>query len=213
VDAFETALVENLLREDMTVADVAHALMSWMQEADISIREMAKRTGKSHSAISTAIGVVRDPALSKAVADDKITPSQAREMLAVKGAPRLKLVDSVSERQSTGVTVSREEIRDQVRVAKGEGDQSGTLRTATTGSTPITGQRQGAYTPPAPQIDCTALLDRIIEAMQSIVGALPAQLEMGPGYYDREIEPRLRQIDELSAEIKKTRKDKSEAAA
>lgn len=207
IDAFETALVENLLREDMTVADTAHALLSWMQEADLSIKEISKRTGKSESAISTAIGVVKDPILSKAVEDKKITPSQAREMLAVKGPPRLKLVDSVSARRAAGVSVPLPQLRQEVKAEK---QAQITLRNST-GSTPITGTRQGTYTPHTPALDCSIALDRVIEALQAVASALPSQLAMGGGYYDRDIAPRLRQIDALSAQIKRIKK--SEAAA
>lgn len=191
VDAYETALVENLLREDMTVADTAHALLNWMQEADLSIREMARRTGKSESAISTAIGVVKDPVLSNAVANGKITPSQAREMLPVKGVPRLRLVDSVSERRESGVSVSLPQLRQEVKEAKI------TLRN----SEPMTTARQSTYQPRQPAIDCTAVLDRCIEGLSAVCATLPSQLEMGAGYYERDIEPRLRRMAELQASI------------
>jgi ParB family chromosome partitioning protein len=85
--AMEAALVENLQREELTVVETARALRRLTAEFYLSQTEIARRTGKSRSAISN---LVRLLALPEPVLDllhrGELTEGHARALLQVPDA-------------------------------------------------------------------------------------------------------------------------------
>lgn len=115
VDAWETALVENFLQLPMRASDIAAALQKWMLEADISLREIARRTGKSAADLSHSFGVVRDPVLLSAVESGRITPSQAREMTKIPNEKKQAAVDTLADLRENKVSTPLPALREALK--------------------------------------------------------------------------------------------------
>ncbi len=109
--AFADALVENLVRQDLTRREVMDAVIALQDEYGWSVREIARRTGRDDGDLSRLIRVGRDPEVAALVAEEIVAPTTAYYIVDVADA------------------VVRREIAGQVR--------SGVLRTGTEVQTAI----------------------------------------------------------------------------
>ena len=78
----EVALIENIQREDLNAIDEALAYQEIMELAAINQEELAKRVGKSRSAITNSLRILKLPEEMKD-ALNKITAGHARSLLSI----------------------------------------------------------------------------------------------------------------------------------
>ena len=75
--AFADALVENLVRKDLTRREVMDAIKALKDEYGWSVREIGRRTGRDHKDLSELIRIAEDPEVASLVAEELITPTAA----------------------------------------------------------------------------------------------------------------------------------------
>lgn len=136
-EMLEVALVENIQREDLNPIDEARALQSALDQSGATQDQLAKRLGKSRSAIANSLRLLRlDDEMQDALSDGTMTPGHARALLALTGAAdRRRLFERIRDE---GLSVREVEAMvkggaldeaalDRLRSAGGSGaaDQSG----------------------------------------------------------------------------------------
>jgi len=101
--ALVIGLVENLQRQDLNPVEEAQAMGRLLRELDISQEELAKRLGRSRSAVANCLRLLHlQPQILSALAEDRISPGQARTLLAVPDEEdRLLLFQVAEARQLT----------------------------------------------------------------------------------------------------------------
>ena len=75
--AFADALVENLVRQDLTRREVMDAVIALQDEYKWSVREIGRRTGRDDGDLSRLIRVGRDPDIAALVAEEIVAPTTA----------------------------------------------------------------------------------------------------------------------------------------
>lgn len=97
-DAWEQAIMENLLRDDLDVLDEAQALHTLMQRRGYSLREAARRLGKDKGYLENRLFLLRAPQDVRAlVAQRSDTVRHAREIARVKDpGARRELLESAA---------------------------------------------------------------------------------------------------------------------
>jgi ParB/RepB/Spo0J family partition protein len=73
--AFADALVENLVRKDLTRREMMDAVKTLKDEYRWSVSEIARRTGRNQHDLSVLVRIAADADLSQLVADDIISPT------------------------------------------------------------------------------------------------------------------------------------------
>jgi ParB/RepB/Spo0J family partition protein len=76
-DAFAAALVENLVRTDLTRREVMEAVLRLEHDYGWSGREIARRTGRNAGDVHELLRIARHPILSALVADEVLSPTAA----------------------------------------------------------------------------------------------------------------------------------------
>jgi len=80
--AFEAALVENLVREDLGPVETARAFQHMIEDSEHSIESIAKLTGKDRSTISNSLRLLKLPdAIIDQVENRELTEGHARALL------------------------------------------------------------------------------------------------------------------------------------
>ena len=99
----QVALIENIQREDLNVMEVARALKELMELDEYSVSEVAKVTGKSQSAVSNIVRLLKlTPEVQKYVLDGKLVEGQARALLAIEDSEeQIKIANKVIEKKLT----------------------------------------------------------------------------------------------------------------
>lgn len=121
----EIQMTENIQRRDLSEQEVAYGARRLMKEFNLSLREVARRIGKSPALLSKIIRVSDDPALMRAIKDGGITYAEAQEMIVLENRERMKLVEQVQEQRAQGEPVTQKSVRDQVRTVQlGQGVSS-----------------------------------------------------------------------------------------
>lgn len=103
--AFEMALVENIQREDISPIDRAHAYKRLMDEFGLSQEEVAIRVGKTRSAVSNTVRLLKLPqSIQDALILGTLTEAHGRALLSFsEPAIQLALFEKIVK---TGLTVS-----------------------------------------------------------------------------------------------------------
>ena len=96
-EKLEIALIENIQREDLNPIDEARALQRALEHSGNTQDELAKRLGKSRSAIANTLRLLRlDDSMQQAISDGKLTAGHARALLSVdEPARRAELFDRI----------------------------------------------------------------------------------------------------------------------
>ena len=82
--AAEMAMVENIQRENLTAVEEAKGYVQIMRQANLTQEELAKRVGKSQSAIANKIRLLNLPQeVQEAVANRELSERHARALLAL----------------------------------------------------------------------------------------------------------------------------------
>jgi ParB family chromosome partitioning protein len=98
-DKYISRLTENDEREDLTPLEEARALQKGIEEHKFTVRELARRRGKTEGHISQRLALLRLPeAVKDAIETGELKPTHARAMLQVKDeAEQVKLLDDAKK--------------------------------------------------------------------------------------------------------------------
>ncbi len=89
----EIALIENLQREDLNPIEEAKGYLNLIEKYRLTQDEVAKKVGKSRSAVTNSIRLLNLPQeVKKEVISGNLTSGQARALLAIKDEEELKRV-------------------------------------------------------------------------------------------------------------------------
>ena len=99
----QVALIENIQREDLNVMEVAVALKELMEIEEYSVSDVAKVTGKSQSAVSNIVRLLKlSDEVQKYVLDGKLVEGQARALLAIENPEeQVKMAKKVIDKKLT----------------------------------------------------------------------------------------------------------------
>lgn len=99
-NVFELALIENIQRQDLNALEEARAYERLLYESGFTQDQLADRVGKSRSAISNAMRLLKlPPAIASMVADGSLSAGHARAILAVEGPQQELLAERVLTEQ------------------------------------------------------------------------------------------------------------------
>jgi ParB family chromosome partitioning protein len=115
----EQALVENLHREDLNPMEESAAYQQLIDDFHLSHDDVARRVGKSRSAVSNMLRLFQlPPSIQKLVAERQLSAGHARALL---GTPDRAFQEALARRAvAEGLTVR--EVEDAVRARSGGGD-------------------------------------------------------------------------------------------
>lgn len=120
--SLEQALVENLHREDLHVLEEAAAYQQLTEDFHISHEDVARRVGKSRSAVSNTLRLLQLPAgIQKLVVDGQISAGHARALL---GTPDRAFQEALA-RRAVADQLSVRDVEEAVRARSGGDDVDG----------------------------------------------------------------------------------------
>jgi ParB family chromosome partitioning protein len=109
--AAEMTVIENLLREDVSPLDQAHAFRRLIEEFGLTQLEIAQRTGKSRVAVTNFLRLLNlPPKAQKMLRRGKLTMSHAKALLALEGQPDDVVQDFAARATSLSVHKTEELI-------------------------------------------------------------------------------------------------------
>lgn len=118
--SLEQALVENLHREDLHAMEEAAAYQELIEDFQLSHEEVARRVGKSRSAVSNMLRLFQLPAsIQKLVAERQLSPGHARALL---GTPDRAFQEALA-RRAIAEELSVRAVEEAVRARSGGADQ------------------------------------------------------------------------------------------
>ena len=120
--SLEQALVENLHREDLHALEEAAAYQQLIEDFHLSHEDVARRVGKSRSAISNTLRLLQlPPGIQKLVADGQISAGHARALL---GTPDRAFQEALA-RRIVAEQLTVRDVEDAVRARSGEDADEG----------------------------------------------------------------------------------------
>jgi ParB family chromosome partitioning protein len=118
--SLEQALVENLHREDLHPMEEAAAYQQLIEEFHLSHEDVARRVGKSRSAVSNMLRLFQlPPSIQKLVADRQLSAGHARALL---GTPDRPFQEALA-RRAVAEQLNVREVEEAVRARSGESEQ------------------------------------------------------------------------------------------
>ena len=115
--SLEQAVVENLHRADLNPLEEAGAYQQLIEDFKLSHEEVARRVGKSRSAVSNTLRLFQlPPAVQRLVADAQLTAGHARALL---GTPDRVFQEALA-RRCVGEQLSVRDVEEAVRARGGE---------------------------------------------------------------------------------------------
>ena len=113
----EVALIENIQREQLDAIEEAGVYKSLMETHTLTQEELARRVGKSRTAIANRVRLLQLPdSVQAAVADGRLSEGQVRPLLGIKSeAVQLKLVKEIES-----LSLTARQVEDLVNRQKGE---------------------------------------------------------------------------------------------
>lgn len=120
--SLEQALVENLHREDLHALEEAAAYQQLTEDFHLSHEDVARRVGKSRSAVTNTLRLLQLPAgIQKLVADGQLSAGHARALL---GTPDRSFQEALA-RRAVADQLSVRDVEERVRARSGtDADQS-----------------------------------------------------------------------------------------
>jgi len=108
----EIALIENLQREDLNPLEEAYAMENLVKKYKMSKEALAKKLGKSRSAVSNTIRLIGiDPSLQDFIRTGELSAGHARALLALKDAEDQRAVADVIIGKDMSVRQAEEYVR------------------------------------------------------------------------------------------------------
>ena len=122
----ETALIENIQREDLNPYEKAVGIKNLMQEYGLRQEDVAKKLGKSRSAIANSVRILNlDPRVLEFAKEGKLTEGHCKSLLPITDPERqYKTAVQMIER---GATVRQLEKAVKTKVSKEEQDRNHVL--------------------------------------------------------------------------------------
>ena len=109
----EISLVENLQREDLNPLEEAHAYSRLLDEFNLTQEVLARRIGKSRSAIANTLRLLNlAPPVQAMVADGSLSPGHARTLLSLEAEEQLQAAEKIVQQ---GLTVRAAEKQKRAR--------------------------------------------------------------------------------------------------
>ena len=122
--SLEQAVVENLHRQDLNALEEAAAYQQLIEDFDLSHDDVARRVGKSRSAISNTLRLFQlPPTIQKLVAEGQLAAGHARALL---GTPDRAFQEALA-RRAVAEQLSVREVEESVRARSGEQDEDAPL--------------------------------------------------------------------------------------
>lgn len=116
VASLEQAIVENLHRQDLNALEEAAAYQQLIDEFHLSHEDVARRVGKSRSAVSNTLRLLQlPPGIQKLVAQKQLSAGHARALL---GTPDRAFQEALA-RRAVSEELSVREVEDAVRARSG----------------------------------------------------------------------------------------------
>ena len=136
--SLEQALVENLHREDLHPMEEAAAYQQLIEEFHLSHEEVAKRVGKSRSAVSNMLRLFQlPPSIQKLVADRQLSAGHARALL---GTPDRAFQEALA-RRAVAEQLTVRDVEDAVRARVGDADEADAAPTGDKPTPAVAGRR------------------------------------------------------------------------
>lgn len=118
--SLEQALVENLHREDLHPMEEAAAYQQLIEDFELSHEEVARRVGKSRSAVSNMLRLFQlPPTIQKLVAERQLSAGHARALL---GTPDRAFQEALA-RRAIAEELSVRSVEEAVRARSGGGEE------------------------------------------------------------------------------------------
>ena len=136
--SLEQALVENLHREDLHPMEEAAAYQQLIEEFHLSHEEVAKRVGKSRSAVSNMLRLFQlPPSIQKLVADRQLSAGHARALL---GTPDRAFQEAMA-RRAVAEQLSVRDVEEAVRARSGASEATDEPTSADKPTPAVAGRR------------------------------------------------------------------------
>lgn len=119
--SLEQALVENLHREDLHALEEAAAYQQLIEDFNLSHDDVARRVGKSRSAVSNTLRLMQlPPGIQKLVADGQLTAGHARALLGTPDRAYQELLAHRTVAEQLSVRDVEEEVRGRLAEAEAQ---------------------------------------------------------------------------------------------
>lgn len=133
-ESLEQAVVENLHRQDLHALEEAAAYQQLIEDFKLSHDEVARRVGKSRSAVTNTLRLLQlPPAIQKMVAEGQLSAGHARALL---GTPDRSFQEALA-RRAVAEGLSVRDVEEAVRARSGDLDD----QAAESEGAPATGGR------------------------------------------------------------------------
>ena len=127
LDSVEQALVENLHRQDLTALEEASAYQQLADDFGLTHEMVAKRVGKSRSAVTNALRLLTLPAAVQGyLADGRLSAGHAKALLSCDDAKLMEQFAADAVKDDWSVRATEEAVRQGVRAARPEKKPSAT---------------------------------------------------------------------------------------
>ncbi len=169
----DLALEENMHRSNLTPLEEAYALQGYMQRNHLNAREAAERRGLSRTTINNRLALIRYPEIAQAVADGRLSASQAVQL-----TNSLERPGQTTQRQAILATLAAGESLTEAQIAAALGIATGAQSAPSApppapGVPPNTGVADHVTAPPPPPIspEPTTRLDSMRRAPEADLSA------------------------------------------
>lgn len=136
--SLEQALVENLHREDLHPMEEAAAYQQLIEEFHLSHEDVARRVGKSRSAVSNMLRLFQlPPSIQKLVADRQLSAGHARALL---GTPDRAFQEALA-RRAVAEQLSVRDVEEAVRARSGASEATDEPTSADKPTPAVAGRR------------------------------------------------------------------------
>jgi ParB family chromosome partitioning protein len=119
VEVMELALVENLQRKDLTAFEEAEALHQLAQKCDYTHEDMARKLGKSRTAITESLSLNHMPSEVRNLCRLADISSKSTLLQIVRQADPTKMLALVERLIGTGNNVTRQDVRKETTAKSG----------------------------------------------------------------------------------------------
>lgn len=112
-EKLELALVENIQRYDLNVVEEARAYKKLIEEFDLTQEDIAKRVGKSRSAVANKVRLLNLPIeIQRALIEGKITEGHARSILAIENPEKQRALFELILKENLTVRQTEDKVRE-----------------------------------------------------------------------------------------------------
>jgi ParB family chromosome partitioning protein len=139
--SLEQAVVENLHRQDLNALEEAAAYTQLIEDFNLSHDDVARRVGKSRSAVSNTLRLLHlSPGIQRLVVDGQLTAGHARALL---GTPDRTFQEALA-RRCVVESLTVRDVEEAVRARSGSDDEPATEEDAPDGDSPAAASSKAA---------------------------------------------------------------------